>query len=40
MIFSPKKYLQNNNEDKEIISALKLSKRWIKWSTAYLEKVR
>jgi hypothetical protein len=39
-ILSPKNILQNNKEGKGIISASKLSKRWIKWSSEFLEKVR
>jgi hypothetical protein len=39
-ILSPKNCLQNNNEEKGIISASKLSKRWIKWSTEFLDNVR
>jgi hypothetical protein len=38
--FLEKIFLQNNKEVKGIISASKLSKRWIQWSTEFLEKVR
>jgi hypothetical protein len=38
-ILSPNNFLQNNKEETELISASKLSKRWIKWSTEFVEKL-
>jgi hypothetical protein len=40
MILSPKGFLHNKPEANAIISALKLSKRWIKWNTECLDKVK